>query len=337
MKRLSLFAILLCLGTLLFATGASEGNSAAGAQKVTIQIEGSAVPYYVPIFNAIDKGYFAEEGLGVEYLFGNAADIAKNVAVGNVEFGFPNGEPIITARSQGIPVVVVHSTLQHGLGSTIFLKDSGIRQPKDLKGKTIGITSLGSSNYVQLQVLLEQNGLSLKDVNVEIVGTEAIVPALVNKKVDAICFSMLRTFELKYQNIDVDEFRSDAFLPSFGNVLVTGKDYLAKNKAVVQKFVRALNKSMRYLAESPANVKEAVTATIEKHTPTYKGREDYMTSIVTEVYAGYLWVSEDVKKFDFGYGNVDRWQATADIMKKFEIISAPVVAKDMVIPDILVY
>jgi ABC-type nitrate/sulfonate/bicarbonate transport system substrate-binding protein len=177
----------------------------------------------------------------------------------------------------------------------------------------------------------------LNDVNIEIVGTEAIVPALVSKKVDAICFSMLRTFELKHQNIDVDEFRSDAFLPSFGNVLVTGKDYLTKNKATVQKFVRALNKSLRYLSESPANVKEAVANTIEKHTPTYKGQEDYMTSIITDVYAGYLWTSEDTQKFGFGYGNVNRWQATADTMQKFDIIPTSVSAADMVIPDILNY
>ncbi|QQO10559.1 ABC transporter substrate-binding protein [Breznakiella homolactica] len=335
MKRLlTALLIFACAGTLLFAKGSSD-SGAGGTKKVTIQIEGSAVPYYTPIFTAIDRGYFAEEGLEVEYLFGNAADIAKNVSVGNVEFGFPNGEPIITAKSQGIPVMVVHSTLQHGLGSTIFLKDSGIRTPADLKGKKIAVTSFGSSNYVQLQVLLEKNGMSLKDVTVEIVGTEAIVPALVNKRVDAICFSMLRTFELQYQGIDVAEFRSDEFLPSFGNVLVTGKDYLEKNRETVQKFVRALNKSMEFIAASKDNTREAVTATIKNHTPTYAGREDYMTDIISEVYAGYLWTSDDTKKNGFGYGNVTRWQETADIMKQFEIITSTVSAQDMVVPDVL--
>jgi NitT/TauT family transport system substrate-binding protein len=307
---------------------------AFGADKVTLQIEGSAVPYYLPIFNAIEKGYFAAEGLDVDYMFGNAADIAKNVAVGNVQFGFPNGEPVILARSQGIPVVVVHSTLQHGLGATIFLKDSGISKPADLKGRTVAITSLGSPNYVQLQVLLEQNGLSIKDVKTEIVGTEAIVPALVNKRVDAICFSMLRTFELKSQNIAVDEFRSDAFLPSFGNVVVVGEGYLAKNKAAVQKFVRALDRSMTELSD-PSKVKAALLLTMDKHTPTYKGREDYMASIISSVYAGYLWTSDDTKKFKYGYGNADRWQKTADIMQKFGIITQPVKAKDFVVADVL--
>jgi len=327
---------MVCAVFLVFGRGADQ-RSAGEIKKVTIQIEGSAVPYYVPIFNAIDKGYFAEEGLQVEYLFGNAADIAKNVAVGNVEFGFPNGEPIITAWSQDIPVVMVHTTLQHGLGSTIFLKNNGISSPRDLKGKTIGITSLGSSNYVQLQVLLEKNGLSLNDVKVEIIGTEAIVPALVNKRVDAICFSMLRTFELAYEGIEVGEFRSDEFLPSFGNVLITGKNYLDRNKVVVQQFVRALNKSLQYLTASSSNLTEAVNAVIANHTPTYKGREDYMSKIIQEVYAGYLWISDDTRQNGFGYGNIRRWQQTADIMKQFGTIEKSINASNTVIPDILKY
>ena len=155
------------------------------AQKVTLQIEGSAVPYYIPIYMGIELGYFEEEGLEVDYLFGSASDIIRNVAVGNVEFGFPNGEPVITARAQGIPVNVIHTTYQHGLGSTIFLKEGGIETPQDLKGKKVAITASGSPNYVQLQILLKKNGLSLNDIKLEIVGTEALVPALVYKRVDA--------------------------------------------------------------------------------------------------------------------------------------------------------
>jgi ABC-type nitrate/sulfonate/bicarbonate transport system substrate-binding protein len=337
MKKLVTGMLMLgCVFAAAFAGGKPD-QGAAALKKVTIQIEGSAVPYYVPIFNAIDKGYFAEEGLQVEYQFGNAADITKNAAVGNIQFGFPNGEPLITARSQDIPVVVIHTTLQHGLGSTIFLKESGIATPRDLKGKKIGVTSLASPNYVQLQILLQKNGLSLNDVNVEVIGTEAIVPALTSKRVDAICFSMLRTFELAYQGIEVGEFRSDEFLPSFGNVLVTGKDYLEKNKDTVKRFVRALNKSLEYLTASSANLTEAVKAAIASHTPTYKDREDYMSKIIQEVYAGYLWVSDDTKQNGFGYGNVRRWQETADIMKQFGTIEKSINAADMVIPDMAKY
>jgi len=319
LKKVALFVLVLFLATF------------AWAQSVTIQIEGSAVPYYVPIFTGIEMGFFAEEGLEVEYFFGSASDIVRNVAVGNVEFGFPNGEPVITARSQGIPVNVIHTTYQHGLGATLFLKESGIKTPADLKGKKVAITSYGSPNYVQLQVLLKKNGMTLDDIDLEIIGTEAIVPALVNKRVDAICFSMLRTFELKYQGIEVEEFRSDAFLPSFGNVVVTGDKLLKENRELAVKFTRALSRVMAYLSD-PENMKQATYMTIEKYTPTYAGREEYMAAVLSEVYAGYLWKSDDTAAFGFGFGNVGRWQNTIDLMKEYEIITTDVQAEDFVIP-----
>ncbi len=332
MKRVLLGTfLLLCFVLSVFASGKSEsdGSMAGKMTDVTIQIEGSAVPYYAPIFTAIENGYFAEEGLNVDYMFGNAADIAKNVAVGNVEFGFPNGEPVILAKSQGVPVKVVHSTLQHGLGATIFLKDSGIRKAADLKGKSVAITSLGSPNYVQLQVLLEDNGMSLEDIDLEIIGTEGIVPALVNKRVDAICFSMLRTFELKSQGVDVDEFRSDKFMPSFGNVVITGDAYLKGNADKVAGFKKALSKSMKYLS-NPENMKKMVPVIIEKYTPTYSGKEDYISSILTSVYANYLWTSDAVKEHGFGYSDVSKWQSTADKMSAYELIKNPVNAEELV-------
>ena len=74
--------------------------------------------------------------------------MVKNVGVGNVEFGFPNADSVIVGRGAGIPVKVVHTTYQHGLGATIFKRSSGISGPADLKGKKVAVTSLASPNYI---------------------------------------------------------------------------------------------------------------------------------------------------------------------------------------------
>ena len=329
MKRKIFVSMIIALFTCatMFAAGTQEQSK--NLSKVTVQIEGSAVPYYAPIFVAIEHGFFSEEGLEVDYMFGNAADITKNVAVGNVEFGFPNGEPVITARSQGIPVKVVHSTLQHSLGATIFLNNRGIDSPKDLRGKTVAITSLGSPNYVQLQALLKKNGMALDDIKIEVIGTEAIVPALVNGRVDAICFSMLRTFELKSQGVDVGEFRSDEFMPSFGNVVVVGENYLKENEQQVIAFKNALDKSMTYLSNKE-HLKETIPTIIQKYTPTYAGKEDYMTGIIGTVYADYLWVGQDVEMNGFGYSNVDKWQSTIDKMYEYNLLETRIDASTLV-------
>ena len=120
MIRKLLLGALVLLGSAVFGRGAE----AADLRKVSIQIDGAAVPYYAPLYLAQEKEYFTEQGLDVEFYYSAGADIVKNVGVGNVEFGFPNTDSVIVGRGAGIPVKVVHTTYQHELGATIF-KPSG--------------------------------------------------------------------------------------------------------------------------------------------------------------------------------------------------------------------
>ncbi|MCF2640743.1 ABC transporter substrate-binding protein [Fusobacterium varium] len=331
MKKL--FLILFSILTLGLFSGCGETKESTPAkkdeiQKISIQIDGAAVPYYAPMYIAKEKGYFKEQGLDVDFYYAAAAEIVKNVATGNVQFGFPNADSVILAKSQGIPVKVVNTTYQHGLGALIFQKSSGITEPKDLKDKKIGVTSFGSPNYIQLQVMLEKAGMSIDDVKVEIIGTGAIVNALVSGQVDAIMFSMLRTIELKNQGVDVGEIRSDEFLPSHGNVLIVGDKYLTENKDVVNKFNIALNKGIQYIIDG--NTKEAVEMSVEKYAPSFKGREEIVTAILDEVFIPYLWQSENTKKNGLGYSDAERWSNSIKVLKEYGVIEKEIDAKELI-------
>lgn len=331
MKKL--FLILFSILTLGLFSGCGETKESTPAkkdeiQKISIQIDGAAVPYYAPMYIAKEKGYFKEQGLDVDFYYAAAAEIVKNVATGNVQFGFPNADSVILAKSQGIPVKVVNTTYQHGLGALIFQKSSGITEPKDLKGKKIGVTSFGSPNYIQLQVMLEKAGMSIDDVKVEIIGTGAIVNALVSGQVDAIMFSMLRTIELKNQGVDVGEIRSDEFLPSHGNVLIVGDKYLIENKDVVNKFNIALNKGIQYIIDG--NTKEAVEMSVEKYAPSFKRREEIVTAILDEVFIPYLWQSENTKKNGLGYSDAERWNNSIKVLKEYGVIEKEIDAKELI-------
>jgi NitT/TauT family transport system substrate-binding protein len=338
-KLFKLFVVTLIFAVIAAGCGSAANEGAKpkeksaegkdGLKKVTIQIDGAAVPYYAPLYVAKEKGFFEEEGLEVEFLYAAAADIVKNVASGNVELGFPNGDSVIAAVAQDIPVKVVHTTYQNGLGATIFKKDSGIKKPADLKDKTVAVTSYGSPNYIQLQVLLENSGLSLRDVNVKIVGTGSIVNALVDDQVDAITFSMLRTVEMRNQGVEVDEFRSDEFLPSHGNVLIAGDDYLADNKETVKGFTNALNKGLQFIIDG--GIDEAVSLSVEKYAPSFAGREKVVTEILNDIFIPYLWQSDYTEKNGLGASNMEKWQNTIDELKRFEVIGKELKAEDVVV------
>jgi NitT/TauT family transport system substrate-binding protein len=293
-------------------TTAAEAKDTGDLKTVSIQIDGSAVPYYAPLYLAQENGYFAEEGLNVEFYYAAAADIVKNVAAGNVEFGFPNADAV--AKAQGIPVKVVHTTYQEGLGAIIFGSDSGISTPADLKGKKVAVTSLGSANYFQLQAAMESAGLTIDDVQVEIVGTGAILTALTEGQVDAIVFSKLRTIELNNSGYAASEITCDQFLPSFGNVLVAGDKLVAEDPETVDGFCRALNKAIEYIIDG--HVEEAVDMSIEKYAPTFAEKRDVVVQILNDVFVKTLWQSDYTKENGIGASNPEKWQALIDESKE---------------------
>ena len=288
-------------------TTAAEAKDTGDLKTVSIQIDGSAVPYYAPLYLAQENGYFAEEGLNVEFYYAAAADIVKNVAAGNVEFGFPNADAVVAAKAQGIPVKVVHTTYQEGLGAIIFGSDSGISTPADLKGKKVAVTSLGSANYFQLQAAMESAGLT-------IVGTGAILTALTEGQVDAIVFSKLRTIELNNSGYAASEITCDQFLPSFGNVLVAGDKLVAEDPETVDGFCRALNKAIEYIIDG--HVEEAVDMSIEKYAPTFAEKRDVVVQILNDVFVKTLWQSDYTKENGIGASNPEKWQALIDESKE---------------------
>ncbi|MTI17358.1 transporter substrate-binding domain-containing protein [Rhodobacteraceae bacterium RKSG542] len=312
----------------LAATVAFAG-AANASEKVTIQIEGAAVPYYLPMFVAEHYGYFDEAGLDVEFLYADGASILSNIAAGNVEFGFPNGDPVIAARANGLPVKVIHSTYQQGIGAVLFKQDSGIKTAADLAGKKVAVTSYGSPNYIQLQVMMAKEGKTIDDVNVEIVGTGAILDALKSDQVDAIVFSMLRYFALQAEGVNPGMIASDDYLPSHGNVLVTSEALLAEKPEVAAGFIAALNKAINHIVEG--DVAKEVELVIAEYTPTFAGQEEMVTTIIEEIFAKTLWTSENTGKFELGYGDRAAWQESIDTALKFETIPEGFDAADLVV------
>jgi NitT/TauT family transport system substrate-binding protein len=303
--------------------------AAKADEKVTIQIDGAAVPYYLPLYVAQKEGYFKEQGLEVDFLYANAADILNNVAAGNVQFGFPNGDAVISARANGIPVKVIHSTYQRGIGAVLFKNSSGIKSPADLVGKKVAVTSYGSPNYIQLQVMMSQAGKSIDDVKVEIVGTGAILDALKSDQVDAVVFSMLRYYALKAEGVDVGMIAADDYLPSHGNVLVTSEDYLASNPQQVKGFITALDKALKHIVDG--DVEKEVQMAIKDYAPTFASQEKVVTEIINEVFVKTLWQSPDTEKNGFGYGNLEGWQKTIDVAAEYKAIPESFPAADLVV------
>jgi NitT/TauT family transport system substrate-binding protein len=149
-----------------------------------------------PIFVGVEKGFFKEFGVEPELVFFQAAaPIATALAAGQVEVGATGltaalynivlgGERLWVVADKGrewpgFPLVAI--VVQKDLW------DAGLRSVKDLKGKRVGVTQLGSTFHFHIGNILEKEGLTLADVKiVPLQALPATVEALKGKQVDAI-------------------------------------------------------------------------------------------------------------------------------------------------------
>lgn len=310
----------------IFAAGTT---CAMAADKVVMQIDGAAVPFYAPLYAGVEEGFFADQGIEVEFIYAGASNILTNIAAGNVDFGFPNGDAVVVAVANGLPVKVVHTTYQRGIGALLAKAEKGIKTYADLKGKTVAVTSLGSPNYLQLQVGLQRVGLSLDDVRLEIISTGAIVQALQSDQVDAIIFSELRKYNLEGMGFDVSMILSNDFLPSFGNVLVTSGHLLKDNPDLVRRITNAVTASYAWVIDG--NIENALEISFEKYTPTWVGQKELLQTAFEKSFVASVWQSDTTREKGLGAADLNAWQANADVLAEYKVIGNAPNAADFVV------
>lgn len=135
-----------------------------------------------PIFIGMDKGFFEAEGIKVEPIWFKAAQpIAVATASGDVDVGATGlTAGLYNSIAQGMKIAIVADKGREwpGYKLTAIIVDTdqwkaGIRDLKDLKGKRVGVTQIGSTFHYILGNLLEKKGMSLNDVKVVPLGSVA--------------------------------------------------------------------------------------------------------------------------------------------------------------------
>ncbi len=150
-----------------------------------------------PIFVGVEKGFFKEFGVEPELVyFQAAAPIATALAAGQVEVGATGlTAALYNIVLQGEKLWIVADKGREWPGYPLVailvqkeLWDAGkVRSIRDLKGRSIGVTQLGSTFHIQIGNILEKEGLALSDVRiVPLQAIPATVEALKGKQVDAI-------------------------------------------------------------------------------------------------------------------------------------------------------
>ena len=208
--------------------------------KVSVSLDWFPWSNHSGLYIALDKGYFAEEGLEVDiHPPADPSAVLQTVAAGRDDFGINYQTGVMIAREQDIPVVSIMALVQHPLNSVMTLKESGIAEPKDLAGKTVGWPGI-PDNEPLLDTMLKSQGLTLDDVELVNVGFD-LVPALIGKKVDAIvgAYWVHESISATNQGFELNIMRMEQHgVPDFYElVMVANEEKIAKEPDQVRGFV----------------------------------------------------------------------------------------------------
>jgi NitT/TauT family transport system substrate-binding protein len=275
-RRSIVASSLLALGLVATACGSGDGgqtsNDETKTDKVTVGV--IAIVDVAPIYLGKSKGFFSDEKIDLTMQVGSGgAASVPGVVSGKFQFAFANIVSLLIAREKGLPLKIV----SNGVSSTgvqgkdfaavMVPGDSDIRSAKDLDGKVVGVNNQKNICDTTIRASIRKDGGDPKGMKPLELPFPDMPPALQKKQIDAAC--LVEPF--------VTIARSQGARPVASNYVdpapdlsiamyFTTEKLLKENPELVERFTRAMKKSMAYADSHPDEVRK-ILGTYTKITP----------------------------------------------------------------------
>ena len=231
---------------------------ALAANKITIMVGGYEKQIYLPAKLAEMLGYFKAEGLDVVLLNESSGINAENeMLTGAVQGVVGFYDHCVDLQTKGKQVEsVVQFSQAPGEVEMVSNKHPDIKSMGDLRGKTLGVTGLGSSSNFLSQYLMVKSGVMPGGFTTLPVGAGAtFIAALRQDKIQAGMTTeptISRLLKAGDARILVDLRSIEMTKQALGGTypaasLYMSTDWVEKNKPTVQKLANALVKTLKYI------------------------------------------------------------------------------------------
>ncbi|MBS7544612.1 ABC transporter substrate-binding protein [Ancylobacter oerskovii] len=301
-------------GALSAALLLGSSLAALAADTVSIRLDWAYGSEHAPIFLAIKKGFFADEGIEVKLMPGEGSSVtAKLVGNRDADFGYATADQILIAAQRGLPLLTTAVILQQNATALIFPKDKPIKDlKKDLAGKTVGV-QLKSTTKLQWDKVKGDQKLDATTFK-EVPADLAIVPLLSAGRIDAgIGYFFNDGLKARAAGMDVDWILfEDLGVKIYSTALFTNSEFAQKNPDLVRRFTRAFVKGWIY---AKAHEPEALAAFIEANPETDKV---YAKMKLPEVLR--LTESEDVSKTTMGHSTPEGWNSLQETLLQMGVL-----------------
>lgn len=246
---------------LLSACGSSGtgSGSGGGTTQLKIMVGGLSKQIYLPNMLAQQLGYFKQEGLDVTLIDEASGQSSENeVLAGQVDAGSGSYNHTMELQAAGKQMQsVVLLNVAPGEAEVVSAKAaSQIHSVKDLKGKNLGVTELGSGTQTLTTALLHNAGISPDQVHFIPVGAgDTFIAALQQGRIDAGMTTeptISRVVSTGLGKVLVDLRSPDSTQAALGGAypficLFMNNTYVNSHKDVVQKVVNAYVRTLKWM------------------------------------------------------------------------------------------
>lgn len=314
-------AILLCLAMVLSLAACGGSGSKSASSGDTAATEETAKEYDVlkigmmpfgigvPAQYAMDRGYFEDLGLNVEfYMFSNGAGINEALAAQEVDVGV-SGLAMIFSLASGTCTMLAEGQISSAMGVYVRPGSPILDHAQEVDGQTIygsadtikGITVLGqtgTSSQYNLDGWLGMFGLSESDVEFVNVGLGTDLTAFISGEGDAIAASRPYTFQLEaegYVNAGNFEQTTDTVLT---DVVVARNEVVENRRDELVLFMQAYEKALEEIS-ADEDLRYEVSMKYFNENGREYSENDMRNEMKVNDYITKAYMSED----DYAFGN----------------------------------
>lgn len=268
---------------------------------------------FAPLYVAVDKGYFKDVGIEIEFDYSFETDAVSLVGANNLQFAVVSGEQVLLARAQGLPVVYVCAWYQQYPVAVVSKVGQGIQTVADLKGKKIGLPGLFGANYIGLDALLFSAGLSDKDVTLDSIGFNQVAALSADQDQAVSVYTTNEPVQLKAEGFQLNEIRVADHVELASNGLITNEKTLNSDPDLVKRMTSAFLKG---LADAIANPTEAYDISLKYVQALARADKPTQQEILRR--------SIDLWKTDrLGWSDPQAWQNMQDTLLKMSLLKQP--------------
>ena len=215
---------------------------------------------FAPVYVGLEKGYFADAGINLTVEHGDEPVGVDLIASGQRQFGIISGEQVIAARANGRPVVFVYEWFQEYPVGILTTLESGYETMDDLRGQRVGIPGRFGASYTGLIALLDANGMTESDIQLEEIGFNAPDVVCVGAISASVVYVNNEPLQIQHR-AESDEcgdvsgvqvITVGSAVDMVSNGLVTSEEAIASDPDLVRRFTAAFDRSVRDAIDNPA-------------------------------------------------------------------------------------